>query len=130
MKKLLLSFLVACMFCLPAFAQQAQQAQQTQGKDRQAEYAEWQLKIKDELKLTDEQVSRWNALDAEYKEKTNETMQSTTLDKDAQKARMMELRKEKNARFLEILTPEQQVKYTEIIEKKKKDAAAAKPSGN
>ena len=124
MKKLLVSCIVACMFCLPAFAQE------NKDKDKQQQYAEWQQKVKDELKLSDDQVSRWNALDSEYKEKTNATMQSTTLDKDAQKARMMELRKEKHARFLEMLSAEQQTKYNEIIEKKKKDAAAAKPPGS
>jgi hypothetical protein len=122
MKKLLLSCLIACMFCLPAFAQE--------NKDRQKEYADWQQKIKEELKLTDDQVSKWNALDAEYKDKMNATMQSTSLDKDAQKAKMIELRKEKNARFLELLSADQQANYNQIIEKKKKEAAAAKPAGS
>lgn len=124
MKKLLVSCLIACMFCLPAFAQE------NKDKDRQKEYAEWQQKIKDDLKLTDDQVSRWNALDTEYKEKMNTTMQATGIDKDAQKAKMIELRKEKHAKFLELLSADQQTKYNEIIEKKKKDAEAAKPAGN
>ena len=124
MKKLLLSCILACMFCLPAFAQE------NKVTDRQKEYAEWQQKIKDELKLTDDQVSKWNALDTEYKDKMNATMQSTGLDKDAQKAKMIELRKEKHAKFLELLSAEQQTKYNEIIEKKKKDAGAAKPAGS
>ena len=112
------------MFCLPAFAQE------NKDKDKQKEYAEWQQKVKDDLKLTDAQVSSWNALDAEYKEKMNATMQSTSLDKEAQKAKMIELRKEKHAKFLELLSAEQQTKYNAIIEKKKKDAAAAKPAGS
>ena len=57
-------------------------------------------------------------------------MQSTNLDKDGQKAKMIELRKEKHAKFLELLSAEQQTKYNEIIEKKKKDAAAPKPAGS
>ena len=122
MKKVLVSCIIACMFCLPAFAQE--------NKDRDKQYAEWQQKIKDDVKLTDDQVSKWNALDAEYKDKMNVTMQSTSLDKDAQKAKMLELRKEKHAKFLELLSADQQAKYNEIIEKKKKDAAAAKPAGN
>lgn len=114
------------MFCLPAFAQE------NKDKDKQKEYAEWQQKVKDELKLTDDQVSKWNALDTEYKDKTNATMQSADLDKDAQKAKMIELRKEKHAKFLELLSAEQQTKYNELIEKKKKEkeAAAAKPAGS
>ena len=116
--------MLACMFCLPAFAQD------NKDKDRQKEYAEWQQKIKDDLKLTDDQVSKWNALDTEYKDKMTATMQSTDLDKEAQKAKMIELRKEKHAKFLELLSAEQQAKYNEIIEKKKKDAGAAKPAGS
>ena len=122
MKKLIVSCIIACMFCLPAFAQE--------NKDKEKQYAEWQQKVKDELKLTDDQVSKWNALDSEYKEKTNTTMNLTDLDKDAQKAKMIELRKEKHAKFLALLSPEQQTKYNELIEKKKKEAAAAKPAGS
>ena len=123
MKKLLVSCILACMFCLPAFAQE------NKDKEKQQAYAEWQQKVKDEIKLTDAQVSSWNALDAEYKAKVDATMQSTSLDKDAQKAKMIELRKEKHAKFLELLSAEQQTKYTELIEKKKKEAAATKPAG-
>ena len=121
MKKVLVSCIIACMFCLPAFAQE--------NKDRDKQYAEWQQKIKDEVKLSDDQVSKWNALDAEYKDKMNATMQATNLDKDAQKAKMIELRKEKHAKFLELLSADQQTKYNAIIEQKKKDAAANKPAG-
>lgn len=124
MKKLLVTCILACMFCLPALAQE------NKDNDRQKQYAEWQQKVKDELKLTDDQVSKWNSLDTEYKDKSNATMQSTDLDKDAQKAKMIELRKEKHAKFLELLSAEQQTKYTELIEKKKKDAAAGKPAGS
>lgn len=126
MKKLLVSCLLACMFCLPAFAQENQNKE----KDKQQEYAEWQQKVKQELNLTEDQVSKWNALDAEYKGKMNAAKEAS-LDKDAQKAKMMELRKEKHAKFLEILSADQQSKYNELIEKKKKDAAAAsKPAGS
>ena len=97
MKKLLLSCIIASMFCLTASAQLAQENKE---KDRQKEYAEWQQKIKDELKLTDDQVSKWNALDTEYKDKMNATMQATNLDKEAQKEKMIGLRKEKNVKFL------------------------------
>ena len=112
------------MFCLPAFSQE------NKDKDRQKEYAEWQQKIKDDLKLSDDQVGKWNALDAEYKDKMNATMQATNLDKDAQKAKMIELRKEKHTKFLELLSADQQAKYNEIIEKKKREAAANKPAGS
>jgi hypothetical protein len=123
MKQLLVSCILACMFCLPALAQENKE------KDKHKEYAEWQQKVKDDLKLMDDQVSRWNALDTEYKEKMNATMQAQGIDKDAQKAKMIELRKEKHSKFMELLSAEQQTKYNEIIEKKKKEAAGVKHAG-
>jgi hypothetical protein len=46
-----------------------------------------------------------------------------TLSADVQKERKMALKKEKEAKLFEFLTPEQQTKYKELIEKKKKDTA-------
>ena len=56
-------------------------------------------------------------------------MDATTTDKEALKEKKMALKKEKEAKLLAILTAEQQTKYKELIEKKKKEMEA-KPSGN
>jgi len=41
---------------------------------------------------------------------------------EAQKERRMELKKEKQAKLFEFFTPEQQTKYTALVEEKKKAA--------
>jgi hypothetical protein len=124
MKKLLVLMLFAGILSSPVMAQE------NKDKDKQKDHSEWQQKIKDELKLSADQVSKWDALNKEYKEKMDAAAQTPGLDKDAQKAKKMELKKEKEAKFMELLSAEQQAKYKEMIEKKKKEAEASKPAGN
>lgn len=104
-------------------------AQAPAPKDHKAERAEWEKKIKDELKLTPEQVVKFDALNKEYNDKIDVVAQDGGLSQDAQKEKKMALKKEKEARLLEILTPEQQAKYKELIEQKKKDMGN-KPAGS
>ena len=88
---------------------------------------EWDKKIKTELNLTTEQTVKYDALSKEYHEKMDAVLKDATLTQDVQKERKMALKKEKEAKLLEFLTPEQQTKYKDLIEKKK---AASKPTGN
>jgi len=107
--------------------------QQTEVKkipDMAAQKAEWDKKVKDELKLTPEQATKFDALNKEYGDKMNAVMQDGTLNQDAQKEKKMALKKEKEAKLFEIFTPEQQAAYKSLIEKKKKDMEANKPAGN
>ena len=103
-----------------AFAGTAAMAQLEQ-KDYKKEKAEWDQKIKDELKLTADQVAKYDALNKEYDEKFSSIAQDANLTKDAQKEKKMALKKEKETRLFEFLTPEQQTRYKEIIETKKKE---------
>lgn len=103
-------------------------AQAPAQKDHKAERAEWEKKIKDELKLTPDQVVKFDALNKEYNDKIDVVVQDGGLTPEAQKEKKMALKKEKEARLLEILTPEQQTKYKELIEQKKKDMGN-KPAG-
>jgi len=127
MKKLLLLSFIAAFLTAPAFAQETK-------KDKQKDHSEWQQKIKDELKLSSDQIALWDALNKVYKEKVDAVKADASLDEAAQKAKKTELKKEKEAKFLEILNPDQQVKYKEMLEKKKKEAEAVKdgtkPAGN
>jgi protein CpxP len=123
MKKLLLLFVASALVSGAALAQMDQK------KDYKKERTEWENKIKTELNLSADQSSKVDALNKEYNEKIDAIAQDATTDKDALKAKKMELKKEKEAKLLAILTPEQQGKYKEIIEKKKKEMEA-KPSGN
>ena len=123
MKKLLLLFIASALVSVAALAQMDQK------KDYKKERTEWENKIKTELNLTTDQSAKVDALNKEYNEKMDAIAQDATTDKEALKAKKMELKKEKETKLFEILTPEQQTKYKELIEKKKK-AMESKPSGN
>lgn len=95
-------------------------------QDPKQERAEWDKKIKMELNLTADQAVKYDALSKEYHEKIDVVLKDATLTQDVQKERKMALKKEKENKLFEFLTPEQQIKYKDIIEKKK----ASKPAGN
>jgi hypothetical protein len=116
MKKLLLLVLMSGFIAGAAIAQD-----QKDMKDHQ----EWDKKVKTELKLTDEQVTKYDAISKEYGDKIDALKKDASMTKDAMKAKKMELKKEKQARLFEFFTPEQQTKYNQLIEEKMKD----KPAG-
>jgi len=118
MKKLLLSLLVTGMISSIGFAQES--------KEAKPDKAEWDKKVKTELNLSQDQIVKYDALSKEYGDKIDLVMKDNTLTKDAQKEKKMALKKEKQTKLFEFLTPEQQVKYKEMVEKKK----AEKPSGS
>lgn len=103
-------------------------AQQPAQKDYKKERAEWEKRVKDELKLTGDQVAKYDAACKDFNDKVDALMQDGTLDKAAQKERKETLKKEKEARLAEFLTPEQQAKYRELMAEKKKEMG--KPSGS
>ena len=90
-------------------------------KDYKKNQEEWDKRVKEELKLTSDQVVKYDALTKEYGDKMSAISQDATLSKDAQKEKKMALKKEKETRLFEFLTPEQQTAYKELIEKKKKE---------
>ena len=110
MKKLLLLVLMSGMITF-AFGQDQKAAKP--GK------AEWDNKIKTELNLTADQVVKYDALSKEYSEKMDGLTKDASLTKEVQKEKKMALKKEKEAKLFEFITPEQQTKYKELIEKKK-----------
>ncbi len=113
MKKLLL-FTVA--FVLAATVAVAQQQ-----KDYKQERTEWEKKVKNELKLTADQTTKYDALNTEYDGKIDALAQDASLSMDAQKEKKMALKKEKEGKLFEFLTPEQQEKYKALVEQKMKD---------
>jgi hypothetical protein len=115
MKKCLLLMIVAAMITTVAVAQTTDQ------KDPKKDRTEWEKKVKDELKLTPEQVIKFDAVSKEFNEKLEAVAQDATLSKDVQKERKMALKKEKETKLFEFFTPEQQTRYRELIEQKKKD---------
>lgn len=121
MKKLLLVMIAT------AIATTATLAQDPAHKDHKKDKAEWEAKIKTELKLTSDQVAKFDAISKEYAPKFDAIAQDATLTQDVQKEKKEALKKEKEARLFEFFTPEQQTKYREIMERKKKEMT--KPTG-
>ena len=110
------------MFLMVAFALVGTAAMaQLEQKDYKKSHEEWEKKVKEELKLTNDQVVKYDALSKEYSEKMSTISQDASLSKDAQKEKKMSLKKEKEAKLFEFLTPEQQATYKELIEKRKKE---------
>lgn len=94
---------------------------QLEQKDYKKNQEEWDKKVKEDLKLTSDQVVKYDALNKEYGDKISAVTQDATLSKETQKERKMALKKEKEAKLFEFLTPDQQNKYRELIEQKKKE---------
>jgi hypothetical protein len=117
MKKLLLLVLMSGIISI-AFAQET--------KAVKPDKAEWDKKIKTELNLTQDQIVKYDALSKEYGEKMEGLTKDASLTKEVQKEKKMALKKEKEAKLFEFITPEQQTKYKELIDKKK----AEKPGGS
>ncbi len=111
MKKLSLLLFMTVMIAGAAIAQDQ--------KDMKADHKEWDNKVKTELALTDEQATKYDAVSKEYGDKIDAIAKDASLTKEVQKERKMELKKEKQGKLFEFFTPEQQTKYSALVEKKK-----------
>ena len=133
MKKLLPLFVFAAIVATSAVAQDQKQtpapAQQPAVAQKDAKAAQdqkmaptaqdraaWEKKFKEDLKLTDEQSQKYDALSKDYADKFDAIAKDATLTPDVQKEKKMALKKEKEGKLMEILTPEQQAKYKEMKE--------------
>jgi Spy/CpxP family protein refolding chaperone len=140
MKKLFLLLVVAAMAVTSAVAQEPKEptpapqkeVKPTEQKDvktpdqMKQDRAAWEKKFKEDLKLTPEQSDKYDALNKEYSEKIEAIAKDATLDQAAQKEKKMGLKKEKEAKLLEILTTEQQAKFKELKESMEKKNAPTK----
>ena len=109
MKKLVTVALAAALFAAPVMAQ-----------DKEKDHAEWDNKVKTELKLTPDQAAQYDAISADFKGKIESLKSDNTLTADTREQRKMDLKKEKQTKINAILTPEQQTKFAELMDKKKK----------
>lgn len=125
MKKSLFVFIAASFIAVSAQAQDQPQVSPDK-KEVKLEAIDWEKKFKDELRLNEEQTVRYDALNKEYKEKIDAVLKDASLSKEVQKEKKMALKKEKEARLFEILSPEQQAKYKELKEQKEKQHATSK----
>jgi len=140
MKKLLPLIVFAAIMATSAVAQDQKQTPQTppaqkpavqEQKDVKAaqdqkqaitpqDHAAMMKKLKENLNLTDEQSQKFDALSKDFSDKMDAIAKDATLTPDAQKEKKMALKKDKEAKLLEILTPEQQAKYKEWKESMEK----------
>jgi Spy/CpxP family protein refolding chaperone len=120
MKKLFLLAIISAMIVTSAAAQESK----AQGPAKQNQ-AEWAKKMKTDLNLTAEQSVKFDEISATYNTKIETLMKDESLDKETQKEKKMTLKKEMKEKLMEILTPDQQTKYKEIMDKKKAEAAKA-----
>jgi len=104
----------------PAVAQKDAKAAPDQKAATMQDRAAWEKKFKEDLKLTDDQSQKFDALSKEYADKFDAISKDATLTPEAQKEKKMTLKKEKEGKLMEILTPEQQAKYKEMKESMEK----------
>jgi Spy/CpxP family protein refolding chaperone len=128
MKKLFVLFAMMAIVSAGAYAQNqpSQDPQKTQQDPQKAaqEKAEWDRTVKAELKLTADQITKYDALSKEYGDKMEALKADASLNDDSRKEKKMALKKEKEAKLAEFLTPEQQAKYKELVDKKMKKETA------
>lgn len=108
MKKLAMALLVSVFFAAPVFAQNKDKSQ-----------AEWDNKVKTELRLNPDQVSKYNALSKEYQDKTDAVKKDATLTEAQQKQKKLDLQKEQEIKLADFLTQEQLAKYKALMSKRK-----------
>jgi hypothetical protein len=103
-----------------------QVVKETDQKSYEAKQAsEWEARLKTELKLTDEQLTKIAIANKEFTEKKEAILKDASLTEEARKEKKAALKKEKETKFFEILTAEQQTKYKQMTEEKMKQTKEA-----
>jgi len=129
MKKTLLTALIISASACAAFAQ-GQKAdapanavvKETDQQSYQAKQAQdWQNLLVTELKLTDEQVKKIDAMNKAFGDRRVAIEKNTELTDEAKAERKTALLKAKETQFMQLLTPEQQTKYKELVEARNKE---------
>ena len=111
MKKLFLSLIIGGLISTAAMAQDSKTSTNPPQQTPQQQKMEWEKKVKSELNLTPEQVTKFDALNKEYGEKFDALANDASLTDDAKKEKKMALKKEKETKLNEFLTADQQTKY-------------------
>ena len=101
----------------------AAKATEVKKADMKQERSDWEKKLKTDLNITGDQATKFDALNKEFNEKIDAVLADASLTPEAQKEKKMALKKEKEAKLMELFSAEQQAKYKEIMEKKKKEVS-------
>ena len=134
MKKIILSAVIVSASVCVASAQEQKPVQpptqvvkQNDQESYQAKQAtEWENLLKTELKLTDDQVTKIAAINKDFAEKKDAILKDATLGDDAKKEKKEALKKDRETKMNEVLTPDQQVKYKQLLDAKMKEMEAKK----
>ena len=140
MKKILLSAVIVSASVCAVHAQDQKNAPQPDQKATQPQvvkevdqksYAakqaqDWDNLVKTELKLTEEQATKIAVINKDFSEKKDALLKDASLSEDAKKEKKEALKKDKEAKFIEVLTTEQQTKYTQLVEAKMKETKTPK----
>jgi hypothetical protein len=110
MKKLLITLFITATVATAGMAQRA--------NDPNEDRIEQEKQLRDELKLTHQQTPLYYALNKEYHNKIS------ALQNDAsRKEKELSLRKEQEAKLLELLNPEQEAYYKQMMDRQKTEVA-------
>lgn len=128
MKKIMLFAVIASASVCTAYAQDQktnqtppQTVKEVDQKSYEAKQADdWDNLLKTELKLTDEQSTKIAVVNNEFSQKKQAIENDASLSDDAKKEKKEALKKDKEAKFTEVLTPEQQTKYKQLVDAKMK----------
>lgn len=134
MKKILLSAVIvsACVYVASAQEQKpVQQPSQVVKQNDQQSYqakqaADWNNLLRTELKLTDDQVTKIAIINKDFADKKDAILKDATLADDAKLEKKEALKKDREAKMNEVLTPDQQVKYKQLMDAKMKEMEAKK----
>ncbi|MDB6112123.1 MAG: hypothetical protein JWR69_3873 [Pedosphaera sp.] len=86
-------------------------------------------KIAEELKLTDDQKQKWEAIFKDQAEKPKGNRADNALSGEAKAAKAKEIRDSSDAKIKALLTPEQQEKWKAYREKLRENAGRGRPGG-
>jgi Spy/CpxP family protein refolding chaperone len=127
MKKALLTALIISASVCTAFSQTSKtqvspDVAVAKGADKKStevkQAQEWQALLVTELKLTDEQQKKIAELNKAFGEREKSIENNAELTNEAKAERKTMLKKAQETQFLKLLTPEQQARYKELVEKK------------
>jgi Spy/CpxP family protein refolding chaperone len=114
MKRNIILSTVLGLFLVGGLAAQDQQPPQQNFQQRRQQQID---DLKKELVLTKDQVTKFDAIYKEYSEKMATARQAAGDDREAMRAKMTEMNKERDLKIEKILTPDQVKKFKDYLAK-------------
>lgn len=129
----LFTLLLLTMLSLGTFVNTyAQQGPQQNGQRRtmtEEEVKERSAKMAEQLKATDEQAKKMEAIDLEFYKKMQVERQNAGGDREAMRETMQTLSKERDEKYAKVLTAEQMKEYERIREEQRQQRQLGREGG-